>query len=192
MIRRDRVFAYRFDGPWWDIGTIEAHYRANMELTQEEPAFSLNGTWPILTRDNNVLPPKVSQGGNIKHSLISPGCVINGEVENSVLSPGVRVEEKAVIKNSVVMANTVIGKHSVVDRCILDEEVTIGEFCYIGFGESLISENWDITVLGRRVTVPPFTTVGRNCRILPDVGPADFATRTISSGMIVSPLTSKI
>ena len=192
MIRRDKVFAYSFDGYWWDIGTIEAYYQANMELTHEAPAFSLDGTWPIFTRDNNVLPPKVSQGGNITHSIISPGCVVEGEVENSILSPGVRVEEEAVVRNSVVMANTVIGKHSVVDRCILDEEVTIGKFCYIGFGESLLSGNWDITVLGRRVTVPSFTAVGRNCRILPNVGPADFATRAIPSGMIVSPLTSKI
>ena len=186
MIRRDRVFAYRFDGPWWDIGTIEAYYEANMELTQEEPVFSLNGGWPILTRDNNVLPPKVSREGNVKHSLISPGCVIEGEVENSILSPGVRVGENAVVRNSVVMANTVIGKHSVVDRCILDEGVTIGKFCYIGFGESLISGNWDITVLGRRVVVPPFTSIGRNCKVLPNVGLADFAARAIPSGTIVS------
>ena len=191
MMKRDKVFAYRFDGYWWDIGTIEAYYQANMELTREAPSFSLNGGWPVFTRDNNVVPPKVSQQGNVRHSLTSPGCVIEGEVENSILSHGVRVEEKAVVRNSVVMANTVIGKHSVVDYCILDEEVTIGKFCYIGFGESLISGNWDITVLGRKVVVPPFTAIGRNCKILPNVEPADFTTRAIPSGTIVSPSTNR-
>lgn len=166
MVKQDKVFAYKFDGYWQDIGTVESYYAANMELTRQMPSFSLNGSWPVFTKENGSLAPEISELTIVKHSLISPGCVIKGEVERSVLSPGVRVEEEAVVRDSAIMANTTIGKHSVVDRCILDEEVNIGKFCYIGFGASLIPGNWDITVLGRGVTVPPYTAICRNCKIL--------------------------
>ena len=149
MVKRDRVFAYEFGGYWQDIGTVEAYYEASMELIREQPRFSLDSTWPIFT-DSNAVPVSTAIGeGRIVNSLVSPGCVIEGHVESSVLSPGVRVEEQAVVRNSIIMANTVIGYHSIVDKSILDEQVDIGEFCYIGFGHSLLPESRDITVVGK-------------------------------------------
>ena len=90
------------------------------------------------------------------------------------------------VRSSVIMANAIIDKHSVIERCVLDEEVKVGRFCHIGFGKTLIPGDWDITVLGRGVRVPPYTCIGRNCMILPDVGPADFTSRMIPSGTVVS------
>jgi len=188
MVNRDKVVAYKFNGYWQGIGTVEAYYQSNMELTRALPSFSLDSRWPIFTRDNDLPPPRLSQQGKIKNSLISPGCVVKGEVENSILSPGVRVEAQAIVRNSVVMANTCVGEeHSVVDRCILDEEVNIGKFCYIGLGTSLVPGDWDITVLGRGVTVPHSTAIGRNCKVLSNIGPADFVTHAIPPGTMVSP-----
>jgi glucose-1-phosphate adenylyltransferase len=129
---------------------------------------------------------KVARQDNIRISLISSDSVIKGEVENSVLSPGVIIEEKALVRNSIIMKNTVIGKHSIIERCILDEEVKIGEFCLIGFGASLVPGNWDITVLGKNVTVPGNTAIGRNCRIFPKVQPSDFAGNVVLSDTSVS------
>ena len=186
VVASDNVFAYKFNSYWQDIGTPEAYYEANMELTYEMPSFSLDGSWPIFTKDNSLPSPKISQQGSVKHSLIGPGCVIGGKVENSILSPGVIVEEQAVVRNSVIMSKTTIGKHSVIDRCILDEEVNIGKFCYIGFGANLNSKNRGITILGRSVTVPPHTAIGSDCEILHDVGPADFTVSAIPSGAVVS------
>jgi len=187
MVRRDRVFAYEFSGYWQDIGTVEAYYQANMELLTARPRFSLDSNWPVLS-DYSALPvPEGSKGSNVVNSLISPGCAIKGRVENSVLSAGVHVGEQATIRNSIVMANTRVGYHSIVDSCILDEGTQIGEFCYIGFGNTLFPGNWDITVLGKGVTVPSHTAIGRNCRILPHVGPADFTANTVPSGSVVSP-----
>jgi len=54
------------------------------------------------------------------NSLVSPGCVTKGHVENSILSFGVRVEEQAVVRNTMVVANNSVGYHSVVDCCVLD------------------------------------------------------------------------
>jgi glucose-1-phosphate adenylyltransferase len=79
MVKRDKVFAYQFDGYWQDVGTIEAYYEASMELLQEQPSFSLDSTWPILT-EGDVLSSlsRESQEGCIENSLISPGVCNQG------------------------------------------------------------------------------------------------------------------
>jgi glucose-1-phosphate adenylyltransferase len=166
MVRQNKVFAYRFEGYWQDIGTVEAYYEANMKLVRELPSISLNGNWPIMTSDYSPLPPKIINSGNIRNSLVSAGCVVRGKVENSILSHDVTVEERAVVRNSVIMANTVISMHSVVERSILDEHVNVGEFCYIGFGASPIQGDKDITVLGKRVAIPAHSAVYGNCNII--------------------------
>jgi glucose-1-phosphate adenylyltransferase len=178
MVKQEKVFAYRFNGYWQDIGTIESYYEANMQLIQKQPSFTLDGTWPIFTEDNSQVPMKKLSQGSVENSLISPGCVIKGRVENSILSPGVWVEEQAVVRNSVLMSKVFVGYHSMIDSCILDEQVNIGKFCYIGFGASNGSAA-TCTVLGKGVTVPHHTAIGRNCRIVPYSGSADFTTNVI-------------
>lgn len=166
MVKSNRVFAHEFGGYWQDIGTVQTYYEANMEPAHELSSLGLNGQWPIFTRENSLTAIHPTTDDNVEESLISPGCNIKGRVENSVLSPGVIVEEGAVVKNSLVMANTVIGCHSIVENSILDEGVTIGEFCHIGFRNSLLPGEWDITVVGKSVAVPPGTVIGGNCRIM--------------------------
>ncbi|MCJ7655509.1 MAG: sugar phosphate nucleotidyltransferase, partial [Dehalococcoidia bacterium] len=189
MVKRDRVYAYKFDGYWRDIGTTEAYYAANMELTSPKSSFSLNGAWPIFTEGNTLSVTRILDQGSIKNSLVSPGWVIKGRVENSIISPGVWVDEQAVVRNSVLMDNVFVGYHSVVDRCILDEGVNIGELCYIGFGSSPASGDGNITVLGRGVNVPAHTAVGRQCKVSPHVECDDFISMTVISGSAVSPLS---
>jgi glucose-1-phosphate adenylyltransferase len=186
MVRRDKVAAYKFNGYWQDIGTTEAYYQANMELVVPKPAFSLNGGWSVLSAPNHLPPAKVLKHGSVENSLVSPGCVIKGRVKDSILMPGVCVEEEAVIMDSIVMSNTFIGYHSVVDHCILDEGVNVGKFCYLGFGSAAIPGN-GVTVLGKEVTVPSHTAICRNCKILPHVGPGDFITRVIPTNSVLSP-----
>lgn len=167
MVRQGEVFAYRFNGYWRDIGTIEAFYAANMELIRQKPLLSFNGAWPVLTTENNHQSPQRVQQSGIKNSIIGHGCVIKGCVENSILSSGVQVDEQAVIRNSVLMADTIVGYHSVVDHSIVDEQVSIGRFSYIGFEASTARDNKSITILGKRVSVPSHTAVIRSCRIQP-------------------------
>jgi glucose-1-phosphate adenylyltransferase len=187
MVKRDRVFAYKFNGYWQDIGTVEAYYQANMELLGERPRFSLDSNWPVLS-DYDALPvPEEGQDGRIVNSLISPCCVIKGCVENSILSPGVYIEDQAVIKNSIVMANTRVGYRSIVESCILDEDIQVGPFCHIGLGNCLFPGDWDITVLGKDVIVPSNTIIGRKCKVLPNVGPGDFRAGLVPADTVVSP-----
>ncbi len=185
IVNIDRVFAYEFKGYWHDIGTVEAYYEANMELLMPQPRFTLDSDWPILN-DSSILPVyRASKEGGIVNSLISPGCVIKGRVENSVLSPGVHVAEQAIVRNSVLMADTSIGYHSVVDRCILDERVNLGNYCYAGFGTGLFPGTPGITVLGNDVTVPDRTAIGRKCKVVPGLGPAAFVSRLLPSGTML-------
>ena len=186
MVGRDKVNAYEFTGYWQDIGTPQAYYAANMELIGAQPSFSLNHSRTVLTHCLNLPPPDVSRQGVVVNSLLSPGCVIKGRVENSILSPGVRVDEEAEVRNSVLMPDVSVGYHSVVDTCIIDEGVNIGKLCYIGFGKSLLSGDSDITVLGKGVTVPSHTAIGRNCTVFPHVDTSGFRGNLIASGSILS------
>jgi len=182
IIKADRVFAYEFKGYWHDIGTVKAYYEANMELLAPRPSFSLSGDWPILNESNTLPVYRASQKGGIVNSLISPGCVIHGRVENSVLSPGVYIAEQALVRNSVIMSDTSVGYRSIVDGCILDEKVNIGNFCYVGFGAGLLPGNVEISVLGKDVTVPDRTAIGRRCSVRTGLGPDAFGARLIPAG----------
>ncbi|HYU76782.1 MAG TPA: hypothetical protein VEL31_29290, partial [Ktedonobacteraceae bacterium] len=137
-------------------------------------------------------PAAIRSGAQISSSLISHGCVINGTVERSVLSPGVIVEEGAVVRESIVLFDCVIGAGSVLDRAILDKEVVIGKNCQIGYGDDLTPNklepsrlNAGMTLIGKRTHVPDNLTVGRNCKIGADLRPEDFPTNTLASGETV-------
>jgi glucose-1-phosphate adenylyltransferase len=186
VVSRDRVFAYKFDGYWQDIGTKEAYYMTNLDIVRPNPSLSLNGNWPVLTTQRGF-PALITQPGRIENSIVTPGCVIKGQGINSILSPGVCVEEKALVKDSILMENVSVGYHSVIEHCIIDEEVQIDKLCYIGFGESLIRGDWDVTVIGKGAMIPPCTAIGWNCTIQPHVLPDDFSTNTVSAGSIISP-----
>ena len=187
MIDTNNVFAYKFNSYWQDIGTVDAYYQAHMELVKPTPSYSLNTSWSILTTEfANALPPKIYRQDGVKHSLISPDCTIKGTVENSVLSTGVKIEEDAVVRNSVILAHTTIGPHSLIDRCILDENVRVGEFSYIGYANDHFSDSRDITIIGKGTTVPSGTAIGHNCKVLPDVEPDDFLKKAIPSNTVLA------
>jgi glucose-1-phosphate adenylyltransferase len=154
-----KVFAYRFLDYWQDVGNIEAYYWANMELIRKLPLISLNGSWPIMTKAYNVRPPRLINCANIRNSLIGEGCTVDGQVENSILFSGVQVREHATIRNSIVMKNSTIDSYTTVDSAILDEDVKLGQFCYVGFGAGPLRKDKGITVLGKGSRIPDYSAV---------------------------------
>jgi glucose-1-phosphate adenylyltransferase len=186
MIGRDKVKAYEFGGYWQDIGTPEAYYAANMELLAANPGFSLDGTRPILTQRLNLPAPHISDRALVTNSLISPGCVVKGCVKDSILSPGVWVDERAEVRKSVVMSDAFIGYNSMVDSCIIDEKVTIGRLCYVGFGESFLLGDNDITVVGKGINVPYRTVIRRGSRALPHVHVSSLKSNPVASGLTLA------
>ena len=104
--------------------------------------------WQILSRTAAEPPQYGAAGARIENSVITEGCVIEGTVINSVLSSGVTVEKGAVVKDSVIMRDTVIGENSRVEYAIIDENVIVGKECVIG--EEKREDN-DVTVIGAKV-----------------------------------------
>lgn len=154
----ERMFAYRFDGYWKDVGTISSLWEANMDLLGENPAFDVSDTaWKIHSR--NPLAPPEYQGEKaiVTNSMLALGSEIYGTVENSVLSSNVIVEEGAVVKDSVIMSGTVIKAGATVNYAIIDEDVVVDEGAVIGEDKS---EAKGIAVLGRKVRI------GKKARVM--------------------------
>jgi glucose-1-phosphate adenylyltransferase len=191
-----RVFGYRFDGYWQDVGTIQSYWEANMGLVEEHPELDLyDRSWLIHTRSEERAPGKIGQTAQVHRSLISHGCVVNGTVVNSVLSPGVRVELGAVVRDSIIMFDTVIRQGAIIDRAILDKEVVVGPGAVIGEGPDGPPNrqepgrlNTGITVIGKRAIIPRGQRIGRNVKVEGDVRAADFPSRNIRSGESVTRL----
>ncbi|MEO5941661.1 MAG: hypothetical protein ABIZ72_11510 [Candidatus Limnocylindrales bacterium] len=116
--------------------------------------------------------------------------MINGTVVNSVLSPGVRVDVGAVVRDSIVMFDSVIRSGAVVDRAILDKEVVVGPGAIVGDGPDFDTPNKQepgrlntgITVVGKRSIIPRGVRIGRNVKIAGDVKATDFPSRIVKSG----------
>ncbi len=186
-----RVYGYRFDGYWQDVGTIESYWQANMDLLEDRPQLDLyDRDWLIHTRSEERAPARIGATANIHNSLISHGCNVAGTVEHSVLSPGVRVDIGAVVRDSIVLFDTVIRAGAIIDRSIIDKEVSIGPNAHIGEGADLgipnrqepTRLNTGITVVGKRAIIPRAVRIGRNCRIAEDVRAVDFRSRVVRSG----------
>ncbi len=190
-----RVYAYRFDGYWQDVGTIGSYWATNLELLEESPALDMyDREWLIHTRSEERAPAKIGRTAMVVRSLVSHGCVVDGTVVNSVLSPGVRVEQGAVVRDSIVMFDSVIRTGAIVDQSILDKEVVVGAGAIVGEGPIPAPANkkepnaltTGITVVGKRAVVPRSHRIGRNVRIDPDVKASDYASRVVAAGETVT------
>ena len=187
-----RVYGYRFDGYWQDVGTIESYWQAQMALLEEHPSLDLyDKEWLIHTRSEERAPARVGPTASVHRSLISHGCLISGTVERSVLSPGVRVDPGAVVRDSIVMFDSVIRAGAVVDRAIIDKEVSVGPNAVVGMGTDYDTANRQeperlstgITVVGKRAVIPNGMRLGRNVKVAQDVRPSDFGgRRSVPSG----------
>lgn len=142
-----RLFAFHFNGYWKDVGTIQSYWEANMDLLSTETNPILHHPqWPIYTADSLQPPMYLDEGAVLQQSLVSEGCLIEGQVENSVLFYGVRIGKGAVIKDSVILPNTVIEENVVVNRAVIGSDTIIARGARVGsdqsFGEiTLIGEN---------------------------------------------------
>jgi glucose-1-phosphate adenylyltransferase len=191
-----RVFAHRFDSYWQDVGTVESYWRAQMELLDDHPPLDLyDRSWVIHTRSEERAPARIGPTASVHRSLISHGCLIAGTVERSILSPGVRVDPGAIVRDSVIMFDCVIRAGAVVDRAILDKEVSVGPNAIVGMGTDFTVPNRQeptrlntgITLVGKGSVIPAGARLGRNVKIAEGVRPSDFTSRTVRSGGSVEP-----
>lgn len=122
------LYAYRFTGYWKDVGTVKSFWDANMDLLKNQSELKLDDTsWHIYTRNPNMPPQFVTPRASVKASLISEGCIIEGDVVNSVLYYGVEIGKGTVVKDSVILPWSKIGKNSMVEDAVIGEATIIND-----------------------------------------------------------------
>ena len=187
--KKQRLFAYEFNGYWKDVGTLSSYWEANMELISLIPVFNLyEEFWSIYTK-SDILPPQyISEKAVVERSIISEGTEVYGEVYNSVIGAGVTIEEGAVVRDSIIMKNTSIGKGTKIERAIIAENVKIGNDVSIGFGDERPSGlepkiyNSGLVTIGENSFVPNNVRIGKNVAISGITVAEDYPNGVLESG----------
>lgn len=126
-LEKKPICAYRYDGWYAYIGTLESYFRCSMKLLTPEARRGLFACpdRKIYTKIRNSAPTKYCTQANVKNSLLADGCVIEGTVENSILFRDVHVGRGTVVKNCVILQNTDIGNDVQLNCVITDKDVLI-------------------------------------------------------------------
>ncbi|MGC8611180.1 MAG: glucose-1-phosphate adenylyltransferase [Athalassotoga sp.] len=172
LVSQRAIYAYEFEGYWRDVGTIDAFWEANIDLTRSMPALNLyDPNWRFYTHSAEMPPAFFGPNAKILNSLTSEGCIVNGTAESSVLFQGVTLGRGSYVKNSVIMTNVKIGENCFIENAIISENVVIGDDCQIGIGENVPNErypniyNSGISVIGECVIVGNNVKIGKNASI---------------------------
>lgn len=124
---KKKLYAWTFDGYWKDVGTVESLWQANMDLLDDKELdlYNIKKDWKIYSEDTLGKPQLIGKDASVKKSLVTQGCVVNGEVEGSVLFNNVNVGEGAKVIDSVLMPGVLIEEGAAVKKAIIDEGVVI-------------------------------------------------------------------
>jgi glucose-1-phosphate adenylyltransferase len=165
IINKYRVYAHRFtdscvrgdkgDYYWRDVGTVDAYWEANMELTKVTPELNLyDSDWPIWTYQEQLPPAKFvfnneGRRGTATDSLVSGGCIISGSnINRSVLFSNVRVHSFSSIEDSVILPQVEIGRHVKLKRVVIDKGAVIPDDMKIGFDLELDRQQFHVSEKG--------------------------------------------
>lgn len=122
-----KLYAYEFSGYWKDVGTVESLWQANMDLLDDKELdlYNVKKDWKIYTEDTLSKPQIIGEEASIKHSLVTQGCIVNGDVEGSVLFNNVYIGEGAKVVDSVLMPGVLVEEGAEIYKAIVDEGVVI-------------------------------------------------------------------
>jgi len=130
--RHLKVYGCMYDGYWASINSIESYYNINMDFLRGDVRKAMFSQEPYIETKNKDEPPaKYNSGSEVKNCLVGSGSIIDGSVEKSVLFRSVRIEEKAVVRGSIIMEGCKIGPGCIVEHAILDKDVTLSNGCII-------------------------------------------------------------
>lgn len=129
--------AYKYQGYWKDVGTIDSLWEANMDLLDSNNELDLDdSTWKIYTEDIPALPQYIGPDAKINKAFITQGCIVEGEVKNSVLFTGAKVGKGARVIDSVLMPGVEVEENAVVQRALVAENINIGTGASVGSPDS--------------------------------------------------------
>jgi glucose-1-phosphate adenylyltransferase len=150
LVREGRACAHHFarscvrsaqePEPYWrDVGTIDAYWEANIDLTDFVPALDIyDRTWPIWTHTEGTPPAKFihdeeGRRGQAVSSLVSGGCIVSGaSLRRSLLFTGVRVNSFSQVSDAVILPGADIGRHARLANVVIDRGVRIPEGLVVG------------------------------------------------------------
>lgn len=140
LLREEKkLVAYKFQGYWKDVGTIQSLWEANMDLLDEECPFDLyERNWRIYSDNIEREPHYIGDEAVIINSMVTQGCRIHGTVDNSVIFPGVKIAKGAYVKDSVLMPNVVVKEGAYINKAIVDSDYIIDEYRIVNrFGDEI-------------------------------------------------------
>ena len=183
------LYAYEFNGYWKDVGTLNSYWEANMELIDIIPEFNLyEEYWKIYTR-SEILPPQYISGNSVvEKSIIGEGTTVLGQVYNSVIGCGVTIGEGTVVRDSIIMNRTEIGKNCELTKAIVAEDVIIGNGVKLGVGEEAENDtaphiyNHGLVTVGEKSMIPDNISVGKNSVVFGRTTKEDFEDSWLASG----------
>ena len=149
IVKNGKAIAHQFEDScvraegapsyWRDVGTVDAFWSANIDLTNFTPDLNLwDGQWPIWTYLESTPPAKFihdeeDRRGVAISSMVSGGCIISGtEIRNSILSTNVKTNSFAVLENAVVLPDVVVNRFARLKNCVIDRSVIIPKNLVIG------------------------------------------------------------
>jgi len=171
IIKKYRIHAHRFTDScinaksnnyyWRDVGTIDAYWEANMELTKVIPELNLyDREWPIWTYQEQLPPAKFvfkdeGRTGKATDSLVSGGCLISGScVTSSVLFSDVHVDDFCSVEGAVILPKSTINRHVILKNVVIDRGCYIPEGMQIGVDLALDAKRFYVSEKGIVLVTP--------------------------------------
>ena len=187
--KKQRLFAYEYNGYWKDVGTLGSYWEANMELIDIIPDFNLyEEFWKIYTNTACITPQYISENSVVEKSIICNGAEIYGEVHNSVIGANVVIKEGAVVRDSIIMQNVSIGENCVIDKAIIAENVDVGDNVTLGIGSDVPNKlkpniySFGLVTIGENSVIPANVQIGKNTAISGVTTKEDYVDGVLESG----------
>ena len=148
----EKLWPYRFDGYWRDVGTITSLWDANMDMLSTTLINLYDPTWPVSSRSPICPPHFTGENAQIVHSIVTEGCEIDGTVENSVLSSGVKVGTGANVIYSVLMPGAVVEDGATVEYAIVGENTVVHKNAHVGAPPDG-TDAWGVATCGPNIEI---------------------------------------
>ncbi len=152
----EKLFAYRFEGYWKDVGTIDSLWEANMDLLSPTVSLDLyDPNWKIYSSNPSRAAHIIGNNAKIQNSMVTNGCVIDGTVDFSIISGGCTIEAGATVTDSILMPGATVKAGAVVEYAIVGENSVVESGAHIGARPETIAnkDEWGVAVVGHGVTV---------------------------------------
>lgn len=132
-----KIYGYKIHDYWRNIASVDDYFSTNMDFLKPEVRDYFFNQYPdVYSKVDDLPPAKYNTGAQVKNSLISSGCIVNGVVEDSVVFKKSYIGNNCYIKNSIILNDVYIGDNTHIENCIVESHDTIrANSCYKGEDE---------------------------------------------------------